>query len=76
MRGCDSRPGLHMKIPPKPKTPYILDNPQDRRILKKLAALAKSAKNPNEERLVRFLFSQLERNWRTPLERFIDKLLK
>jgi len=66
----------NMKFPPKPKTPYILDKAQDKRIFKKLAALSKRAANPAERRLVRFLYSQLERDWRTPLELFINKLLK
>lgn len=76
MRGFESRPSLTMKFPPKPKTPYILDSAQDKRIFKKLATLAKGAKNPTEKRVVRFLYSQLERDWRTPLERFINKLLR
>ncbi|MDO8482134.1 MAG: hypothetical protein Q7S75_03585 [bacterium] len=65
-----------MKFPPKPKTAYVLDNAQDKRVFKKLATLSKRIANPTEERLVRFLYSQLESNWRTPLELFINKLLK
>ncbi|MBI4087389.1 MAG: hypothetical protein HY434_00980 [Candidatus Liptonbacteria bacterium] len=64
-----------MKIPPKPKTPYVLDKAQDKRILRKLNKLAKAKKTKNGK-LLRLLYSQLEKDWRTPLEKFIDSLLR
>mgnify|MGYP001579780440 CR=1 FL=1 len=63
-----------MKIPPDPKTSYILDKEQDKRILEKLNKLAENSFH--DEKLLRFLYSQLETDWRTPLEDFIDDLLK
>lgn len=63
-----------MKIPPKPKTPYVLDKAQDKRIFRKLHKLAK--KKTTDETLLRLLYSQLEKDWRTPLEKFTDKLLQ
>jgi len=65
-----------MKFPPKPKTPYILDKAQDKRIMRKLNQLSKRKLSKNEEKLTKLLYSQLETDWRTPLEKFIDQLLK
>ncbi|OGE84877.1 MAG: hypothetical protein A3J48_02050 [Candidatus Doudnabacteria bacterium RIFCSPHIGHO2_02_FULL_46_11] len=64
-----------MKFPPKPKTPYIFKTPQDKQILKKLNNLAEKT-SKKDEPLVKFLYTQLEDDWRTPLEQYIDKLLK
>ena len=64
-----------MKIPPKPKTPYVLDSAQDRRILGKLNKLGKKKIDREKEKILKLLYSQLETDWRTPLEKFIDKLL-
>jgi len=63
-----------MKIPPDPKTPYILDKKQDKRIIEKLNKLAE--KGFSDEKLLKFLYSQLETDWRTPLGEFIDELLE
>jgi len=65
-----------MKFPPKPKTPYVLPEPQDRRIFRKLQKFSKKKLSREEEKLIKLLYSQLEIDWRTPLEKFIDKLLK
>lgn len=46
-----------MKFPPKPKTPYVLDKEQDKRILKKLNNLAKQGFR--DEKLLKLLYSQL-----------------
>ena len=63
-----------MGFPPKPKTPYILDKEQDKRILEKLNKLAE--RGLFDEKLLRLLYGQLETDWRTPLEDFVDKLLE
>ena len=65
-----------MKFPPEPKTPYILDKEQDQRIFSKLAKLKERKLTKKEEELVKLLYTQLETDWRTPLEEFIDKLLE
>ena len=65
-----------MKFPPKPKTPYILDRAQDKRIFRKLEKFSKKRLDKNKESLIKFLYSQLEKDWQTPLEKFIDKLSK
>ncbi len=66
----------NMKFPPKPKTPYILDKEQDRRIFAKLAQFQKKEFSGEKEELIKLLYTQLEKDWRTPLEEFTDKLLK
>ncbi len=65
-----------MKFPPEPKTPYILDKEQDQRIFKKLEKFKDHNLTKEQEELVKFFYTQLETDWRTPLEELIDKLLK
>ena len=65
-----------MKYPPEPKTPYILGKEQDQRIFAKLEQFKDKKLTPEQEELVKFLYTQLETEWRTPLEEFIDKLLE
>lgn len=62
-----------MKIPPESKTPYILDKEQDKIILEKLNKLAEGGFF--DEKLLKLLYSQLETDWRTPLEEYVDLLL-
>ncbi|MDO8590185.1 MAG: hypothetical protein Q7R69_02840 [bacterium] len=64
-----------MKFPPEPKTPYILDKEQDKRIFEKLSKFKNKKLTKGQEELIAFLYTQLEDDWRTPLEEFIDKLL-
>ncbi len=65
-----------MKFPPKSKTSYILDKPQDRRIFEKLGKFSKVKLDKEKEALLKFLYSQLEDDWQTPLEKFVDRLNK
>lgn len=65
-----------MKFPPDPKTPYILDKEQDKRIFAKLEQFKDKKLTPKQEELIKFLYTQLEDDWRTPLEEFVDELLK
>ena len=65
-----------MKFPPKPETPYILDTPQNKRMFRKLNKLAKKKLTKKDKELLRLLYSQLEKNWEGPLEKFIDTLLQ
>ena len=65
-----------MKFPPEPKTSYILDEGKDKRIFEKLSKFEKHTLSKKDEELIQILYSQLEDDWRTPLEEFIDKLLK
>lgn len=65
-----------MKFPPKPKTPYILDKEQDQRIFTKLKQLRDRKLTEERRKLIQLLYSQLETDWRTPLEEFINKLLE
>jgi hypothetical protein len=65
-----------MKFPPTPKTPYVFDTVQDKRIFKKLARFKNRKLSSEQEKVIRFLYSQLETNWRKPLEKFIDDLLQ
>jgi len=63
-----------MKFPPEPKTPYVLDKPKYRAIFNKLSEFSKSDLSKEDENLIKFLYSQLEKNWEDPLIEFIDEL--
>jgi len=63
-----------MEFPPKSKTPYRLENEQDKIIFDKLAKFEDKKLGAEDEELVKFLYSQLEDDWRAPLEKFVDKL--
>lgn len=65
-----------MEFPPKPKTKYVLDKEKYRAIFDKLAKFEDKKLSAEDEELVKFLYSQLEEDWGTPLEEFIDKLLE
>lgn len=65
-----------MRFPPEPKTPYIIDKEQDQRIFAKLEQFKNKKLTSEQEELIKFLYTQLETDWRTPLEELIDKLLK
>lgn len=71
MREFDSPRGL-MKFPPKPSTKYALDDERNRRVFEKLGQLSKQPLTPNEQILLAFLYSQIEDDWQTPLEKFVD----
>jgi hypothetical protein len=64
-----------MKFPPKPKTPYTLDAKQEEIIFAKLALLEDKKLSPDDEQLIKFLYSQLEDDWQTPLENLVDELI-
>ena len=64
-----------MKFPPEPKTLYILDKEQDQHIFAKLEHFTNKKLIPEQEELIKLLYTQLETDWRTPLEEYIDKLL-
>jgi len=64
-----------MKFPPEPKTLYILDKEQDQHIFAKLEQFKNKKLIPEQEELIKLLYTQLETDWRTPLEEYIDKLL-
>ncbi|OHA09858.1 MAG: hypothetical protein A3A44_02750 [Candidatus Sungbacteria bacterium RIFCSPLOWO2_01_FULL_60_25] len=65
-----------MKIPPKPKTRYVFPEAQDRRIFAKLKLLGRRELNRDQQVILKLFFSQMEDDWRTPLEKFVDKLLR
>jgi len=64
-----------MEFPPIPTTKYLLPDEQDKRIFDKLGKLVQCELSQQEEVLVKLLYSQLEDDWRSPLESFVDQLL-
>lgn len=65
-----------MKFPPKPKTPYIFKNEQEKRIFDKLVKFSERKLTKEQKKIIKFLYSQLEADWQDPLEKFVDELLK
>src|SRR3989344_4733749 len=49
---------------------------QDQHIFAKLEQFKNKKLIPEQEELIKLLYTQLETDWRTPLEEYIDKLLK
>ena len=65
-----------MKIKLQDKKKYILADKEDFLILEKIYKLEQKKLSPEDKKLVKFLRTQLEEDWRTPLINFLDKLLK
>ena len=63
-----------MKFPPEPKTPYLLPKQQDKTIFEKLTKFKDKKLSEDDEELIELFYSQLEDDWRTPLEKAIDKM--
>ncbi len=55
---------------------YVLGETRDYVILAKLKFLASRKLSKRDRELLRLLRTQLERDWRKPLIKFLDKLLK
>ena len=65
-----------MKVKPEDKKKYLLLEDQDYEILEKIYKLEKKQLSSEDKKLVKLLRTQLERDWRTPLVKFLDRLLK
>ena len=65
-----------MKVQSQDKDKYVLADAQDYEILEKIYQLEKKKLSLEDKELVRFARTQLERDWRTPLVKFLDRLLK
>ncbi|MBI5003114.1 hypothetical protein HZC31_07040 [Candidatus Woesearchaeota archaeon] len=55
---------------------YVLATQKDIEILEKCKELEKRKLTKEEEKLVKLIKTQLEEDWRTPLRKAVDKLLK
>jgi hypothetical protein len=63
------------KIKPRDKKKYILAKKEDYRILEMAYRLEKCRLSKYDKMLAKFVKSQLEDDWRTPLVRFTKLLL-
>jgi len=63
-----------MNFPPKPESAYSIENDQDRRIFALLKKFSEKELTEEEEEIIKFLYSQLEKDWRTPLEQMANQL--
>jgi len=64
------------QIKPEDNKKYLLLENRDYEILEKIYKLENKALSPEDKKIVSFLRTQLEKDWRTPLVKFLDKLLK
>lgn len=58
------------------KKKYVLKTEQDYDILRKIKQLEKKKLSNADKELVTFLRTQLEEDWRTPMIKQLDELLK
>lgn len=63
-------------IEPRDKKRYILSTDQDYLILSKICELEKKKLSNKDKALVKLVRTQLEHHWRTPIIRFLNRLLK
>jgi hypothetical protein len=63
-------------VSPEEKGKYILSTDTDYKILGKIHRLEKLKLQKEDRKIVKFIRSQLELEWRCPLVRFLDKLLR
>lgn len=63
-------------IKPRDKKKLRMDEKRDYQILKKVYQLEKRKLTREQKELVTFLKTQLEDDWRAPLIKYLNKLLK
>lgn len=54
---------------------YVLNDKEDLIILSKIKKVEKMKVNKQDSEVIKLIRTQLEKNWRTPLIRYLDKLL-
>ena len=64
------------KILVKDKKKYSLTDKDDLVILQQIYRLEKKRLSVEDKKLVKFIRTQLEPEWRVPIIKFLDKLLK
>jgi len=65
-----------LKISPQEKRKYLFLEKRDYVILNKIHQLEERSLSSQDRKLAIFLRTQLEQDWRTPLVRFLNTLLK
>jgi len=65
-----------IKISPNEKKKYVLSTDFDFEILEKCKKLEKLKLNKNDKFLIKFIKTQLEDDWRTPLINQLNKLMQ
>jgi len=59
------------------KSKYVMSTEKDFEILAKIKKIEKIKKISNQDRdMIKFIRTQLERDWRAPLLKSLDKILK
>ena len=65
-----------LKINQNDKKRYVLGEKRDYEILDKIYGLKKFQLSLEDKRIIKLVKTQLERDWREPLIRFLDELAK
>jgi len=63
-------------VTPAEKKKYVLSTDQDYEILDKIKQLEKQKLSIKDKELVKFIRTQLEEDWRTPIIKLLDSMLK
>jgi len=58
------------------KRKYVLADKQDYEILTKIHQLEKLSLSPDDKEFINFIRTQLEKDWRTPILKVLNNLLK
>lgn len=64
------------KIKPKDKKRYVMSTDQDYEILGKIYELERKKLFDKDKALVKLVRTQLEHHWRTPIIKFLNRMLK
>ena len=64
------------KIISKDKERYVLSTDQDYEILGKIKQLEKQKLSNEDKKLVKFIRTQLKNDWRTPIMKLLDSILR
>ena len=67
---------IKMKLTEHEKNNYVMKDKKDFAILSKIKKLEKGKLSKNDNEIVKLIKTQLKKNWRTPLIRHLDKMLK
>jgi len=67
---------MKIKVKKADQKKLLLLQQRDYEILEKIYLLEKKKLNKEQKELIKFLKTQLEKNWRKPLLEFLNKLIK
>ena len=64
-----------MKLTSYEKRNYVMNDKNDFVILKKIKLLEKKKLNSKDKKTINLIRTQLKKNWRSPLIKYLDKII-